>query len=626
MDHPWRIAFFALLIVGVLNFVLPRRIIGAVRLRIKSMGHWLLTQAAQRRKAMWVLIWVVALVPMIRLTWLVRHYGVEVPTLDDWEMAPLIVKAHTGQLTFGDIFAQQQEARTVLPKLIFILSAARGHWDVRDQMMLSVGSCWLTAAGIFVLLRRSQLSLGAVAISFWLAVLAIFALAQYELWIFASGFPSFFPALFLVAGLVAVGAQFSIGWKFLICTALSVASSFTLANGLLAWALMFPALLLMQRVSRWRLWLSFWLAACAVCSAIYFWGYQKPSYHPDFAPSAPPLEYARFILEFLGGGLAYSFKGQTDLTASIFGALQLALFLFALSFVLRRFRDRAFLARTVPWLALGLYSLGSAFLAALGRVSFGASYALASRYVPFSLYLTVAVVVLLAIISIEIMNSHPSKRSRAWVYSICLVLALSFLVPYKFCSANSLFFLRALSAKDRLARSAVLFSAVLDTSEIIKKTAYPVAEPVVQYAADLDRFKLIRPPLVRTKNLNALSGENADGKRASGSCETLSLLPELYRASGWAVLNANNRAADCVLVAYLDPQLQEWIACGISDSFEMRPEVVKRFRSMDQLWAGWTATVPRSAIPAGAQLSFWAVNADEPQLYRLENKFSRLSP
>ena len=36
--------------------------------------------------------------------------------------------------------------RTVLPKLIFLLSAAGSHWDVRQLMMLSVICCWLTAS------------------------------------------------------------------------------------------------------------------------------------------------------------------------------------------------------------------------------------------------------------------------------------------------------------------------------------------------------------------------------------------------------------------------------------------------------------------------------------------------
>jgi hypothetical protein len=281
----------------------------------------------------------------------------------------------------------------------------------------------------------------------------------------------------------------------------------------------------------------------------------------------------------------------------------------------------------MPWFALGLYSLGSALLAVLGRVGFGASYALASRYVTFSLYLTVAVTALLAIISREIVKAHPLKRSRTLVFAISLFLVVCYLVPYKFCSANTLFFLRASSVKHRLARGAVLFSSAFDTSEVIKKTAYPDnAGFVIRNAAALDQLKLLRPLLVRTNHLNAVSLQNADSRRASGAWETLSTLPESYRASGWAVLNAEGRPADGVVVAYQDPQLQEWIACAISDSFEMRLDVMKRFRSIDQFWAGWTATFSRSAIPAGAKLSFWAVNADEGTLYRLDDAFFSKSP
>jgi len=568
---------------------------------------------------MWILVWIVALVPMIHLTWLVRHYGVEVPTLDDWAMAPLIVKAHTGQLKFADIFVQQQEARTVLPKLIFILSSARGHWDVRDLMMLSVVSCWLTAAGIFVLLRRAGLGLGAAAICFWLIVLSIFSLAQFELWIFASGFPSFLPALFLVFALAGAGTLRSTSARFFACVVLAVASSFTLANGLLAWGLTFPTLLLMQRPSRWRSWLGLWLGACAICATIYFWGYAKPGDLPQFAPAAPFLEYARFILAFLGGSLAYSFNDYYAAIATFFGGVQLALYLLAMIYAARRIRDRAFLAKVLPWFALGLYSIGSACLAALGRIGYGAPYALSSRYVTFSLYLTVAVIALVAIVGREILPSRPTNRSRAWLVVTSLILAITYLVPYKACAANTQFFLRFLSRKDRLARAAVLFSASLDTSDVIKKSAFPDnADPVVQNAAALDRLKLIRPPLLQTNHLSAMPHEAADEKHASGLCETVAPVgQESYRASGWATLNAKGRPADCVLIAYQDPHDQEWIALTISDSIQMRAETVKRFRSMDQLWAGWTATFSRSAVPTGTKLSFWAVDADEPRLYQL---------
>src|SRR2546423_7351382 len=324
-------------------------------------------ETSRSRATAFVVIWIVALIPMLHLTYLVRHYAVEVPTLDDWEMASLIVEAHTGHFNWAHIFAQQAEARTVLPKLIFILSAANGHWDVRDQMMLSVVCCWFTAAGIFILLRRSGLRSGAIAICFWLAVLTIFTPAKYELWIFASGFPSFFPGLFLVASLVVTGTDRpATVWKFILCVVCATASTFSLANGLLAWGLTFPMLLLMRRVPRLRAWFIAWIAISALCATVYFWGYQKPPGLTTFAPAVSWTDYAGFILEFLGGSLAYAWKDRPSFSAAIFALVQLALFCVAIGYCLRRIHDRAFLAKALPWFALGLHSLASAILAALG--------------------------------------------------------------------------------------------------------------------------------------------------------------------------------------------------------------------------------------------------------------------
>jgi hypothetical protein len=577
---------------------------------------------------MWTLVWIVALIPMIYLTCLVRHHGANVPMLDDWEMAPLIVKGQTGELTWADIFQQQQEARTILPKLIFILSAARGEWDVRDQMMLSVGICWLTAGGIFLLLRRSGLGIPGVAICFWLAVLTIFSLAQFELWIFASGFPSFLIGLFLVAALVVLTTSWSTGWKFWVCLALALASSFTLPHGLLAWGLTFPMLFLIRRIPRWRSWLGLWLGACAICATIYFWGYERPPYHPPFAPAVSPVDYLRFIVIFLGSGVANSVTGNRAAASAIFGSLNLLIFLGALAYVVRRIRDRAFLARIIPWVALGIYALASACLAALGRIGFGVEYAGASRYVTFAHYLTVAVIVIVALLFREIWPAAHFARRRIWLCAIWLVLAAAYLVPYRAAQRYSHYFLRRYSAETRLARGAVLFSPAFDTSHVIEKISYPSGvDRAVRAAAALDRLHLLRPPLLRTNHLSAMPHEAADQKHVSGFCETVtSVGEELYRASGWSTLTEKGRPADCVVVAYQDPRDQEWIAFAISDSVEMRADIVKRFRSMDQLWAGWTATFSRGGIPAEARLSFWAVNTDEPRLYQLSDRSSFPGP
>ncbi|HKP02785.1 MAG TPA: hypothetical protein VJU77_05405 [Chthoniobacterales bacterium] len=622
MSHGLRNSLLLLVLAAAtLRLIFPQ-VLRDLWPRVAAFGQRLSALAGRHRAGALILIWIVALVPMIHLSCLVCQYAVNVPTLDDWEMGPLIVNAHTGQLTFAQVFEQQQEARTVLPKLLFILLAG-SRWDVRDLMWLSVISCWLTVAGIFVLLRRSGLNLAALALCFWLVIITVFSTAQFELWIFASGFPSFLLGLLLVTGLVVIGTNLPTFWKFVICAGLATASSFTLANGLLAWGLTFPALLASRSVPRWRSWLSAWVAVCALCATAYLWGYEKPSYHPDFAPHVSPLTYIQFIQEFLGGGLAYSLKKSPDLAATIFGAVQLVLFFAALIYCARRIRDRTLIAQTIPWFAVGCHSLGSAVLAALGRVAFGPSYALASRYVTFSIYLTIAVIALTAIIGRELARKYYPTRLRSSLLAACALLIVAYLVPFAACASNTRFFFRAWSAKDRLARAAVLFLPVIDTSEQIKKTTYPGdSRPVKERSEALDRLRLLRPPLVRTNHLGDLPHETAGGKPASGSCEKIDANGDLVRATGWAVLNGQGRPADCVAIAYQTSPDQDWILFALSNSFEMRPDMVKRFRTMEQLWSGWSATFPKGAVPPGARLSFWAVDADQPRLFQLADDSS----
>jgi len=612
MAYGLRTSLLALIAAGLIGWALPRRILAKIVEHIQTISRRIAALAIERPKLLLLVIWIVALIPMIQLTLVVRHYGVNVPIFDDWAMAPLIVKAHTGQLHVADIFQQQQEARMVLPNLIFILSAWH-EWNVRDQMLISIVGSGLTAAGIFVLLRQSRLNLPALAICFWLIVLTLFSPAPFELWLFASGFPSFLPLLFLVAALMITETDLPIFGKFLICAALAAASSFTLPHGLLAWGLMFPAVLIVRRPLRRPSWLGLWSAATAICAAIYFWGYQKPGYLPPFAAKVALLDYVRFVLEFLGSGLAYSLDRQAETAATIFGFVQVAFLVVALFVTVRRFRDREFVAKVVPWFSLAFFSLGSAFLAALGRVGFGVSYAISSRYVPFSLGLTVAVIALTGLL----VQPLGSGRLRT---IIATLIVLAYLIPYRVAAKNTLFFLRHYSVEDRVGKSALLFSQVIDVSGQIRRFMFPPrSEHVVRNAAALDDLKLLRPPLARSNRLETFPHELADGSRAAGSCEAIVEKGESYQVSGWAILKAKRRQADGVAVFAELPGTEPTLV-ALSDSVEMRWDIARVGWPNDYLWSGWKATFPRSAVPAGAKLTFWSVDADEPRLYRLEEK------
>ena len=555
--------------------------------------------------------------PVLYLIFLVRRYAVPIPMLDDWEMAPLIVRAHTGGLSFSDIFAQQQESRTVFPKLIFILFAIGRYWDPRVEMFLSILICCLTSWGIYLLLRKSNLPAVTGAVAFLLMVLLIFSPAQQELWVFASGFPSFVPACSVVWGLVAIRSNRSLRVKFMLCLALAIFSSFTLANGLLAWALTFPILLLTQPMPGRIKWTAGWLLAWAACLTIYFWTYIKPHDLPPFGPPESPLAYVQYVLVFLGAGLGRVGVGDPLAASTWVGALLLLCYLTALGHALVRFRDLEYRARVFPWLALGFYSIGSGCLAALGRIQWGVSQALESRYVTFSLYLTVALLALVPIVLGEMGKSRRSSGVRTVFAAGMVLLAAVYLTLELLCAAASVPLLQSRSAFIRQGQAAILFSQVLDTSEIIRNVNYPRAHFVRHNADALDRLHLLRTPLIRSKEISKLRHSAADGTVTSGFVDSLvSAGEDRYVTWGWAALVGKKKPADGVVLAYGDDK-GEWIAFALSNGPEVRADVVKTLGKPDQIWSGWRVTFSRDAVPPGAKISVWALDAKDAKLYRL---------
>ena len=560
-------------------------------------------------------------VPFAFLVYLLQRYAVDVPAWDDWEMVPIIARAHTGQSFLQDILQQQQEARTVIPKLLVVLFAGFGHWHLTYEMALSVFFSTATAAGIYFLLRQSVLGPRATAVGLFLTALLIFAPTYYEVWLTGSDFSSFLPAFWLVAALVVAGTKLSIIKKFICCAIFSIAGSFSLANGLLLWAITFPLLLLTDEVPRWKRWLLFWIVTCALCVAAYFWDYQKPRNLPLFAPDVSPFDYFQYVFIFLGSALVCTGKDAPITMAAILGASGLVLFCGALSLAFSRRKNREFLRRTRPWFALGFYAIGSACLAAFGRVGYGTTQALQSRYGPFALYLFVALIGLAIVIHAE---SAPRRNPLArpiWISALAL-LALGLLIPYAFCAAAGVAAIRAGSANNWLGRSAVLFSRALDTGSTIKKTIYPSPVIVRRDAMVLDNLGLVRPALIKTANVSSIHHWAADGRNATGWCESIAPKGnDLLVATGWAVLNAAGRPTDGVVLTYEYPE-RNWVFFAMSDGISPRPDIAARFHNRDQFWSGWEATFPRSAFPAGARISAWAIDSEHAAIYRLDNHFT----
>jgi hypothetical protein len=186
------------------------------------------------------------------------------------------------------------------------------------------------------------------------------------------------------------------------------------------------------------------------------------------------------------------------------------------------------------------------------------------------------------------------------------------------CAVASVPFFRLRSAAARLGHGAILFSQVIDTSETIRNVNFPRPDFVRRNADALDRLRLLRTPLVQSREIRKLRHSDTADAVALGWFDVVRVDDSGgVTASGWAALPGRRRPADCVVLAYADDR-SEWIVFALSNAVSSRPDVVEALQSREQFWSGWQVIFPRETVPPGAKISAWAVDAKDAKLYRLK--------
>ncbi|NJM28324.1 MAG: hypothetical protein HC856_09135 [Pseudanabaena sp. RU_4_16] len=216
-----------------------------------------------------------------------------------------------------------------------------------------------------------------------IANLIIFSPVQWDNWLWGIQVVVFIPIACITTAISVCYSQLSLNTKFGICLGLAIVSTFSYANGILYWAIVFPVLLPSWRnwLAHQRLVLAWWLSFAIAC-LVYFYNYQKPSQTPSFAYALlHPLEAGNYFLAFLGTPLGFGSALPNVLLASVVG---LAILSLTGGICLYFYKHRTVLVYpNRGWLMLGAYSLLSASITTLGRVGFGIEQATSSRYTTF---------------------------------------------------------------------------------------------------------------------------------------------------------------------------------------------------------------------------------------------------
>lgn len=568
-------------------------------------AEWL-SDSKQVRHAF--LIFTVVL-PALLLLVLVDRNGVDVPYADDFTLAPFLAKAAAHDVRFGDLLAQHNEHRSVLPRLLLIAFVRFAHGDLRAQMFFAVFLCALTALNLWVLLCRTVAASAQTRLALLLLInLLLFSPVQAENWTWGFQFPVFLTNWLLTLGILVATSRLHLAGRFLLCALVAIAATFSFGNGFLLWLLTFPLIFIERpKISGRFLWAAVWAILALLSVVFYFIGYTRPEEIASLGMTANPFAYLTYILAFLGGPLSRASRTEPLFQPLIVGITLVAIFSASVYFIARKYNE-LLTTRSAPWIGLGLYAISSALLAAFARLGFGVSQALDSRYTSFAIYLAIALIAMLAIAHREV----PLPTTPRFA-AILLAAFVAFSIgAYSW----GVVAMRESSETRLRGKGALLFANVIDSAAVYERCLAANAGDARAFANMLDGAGLFHPGLAKTADVSALRNGKMAGDR-DGYTDSLRCDDNGCDLKGWASIPQTGRAADCVLLGYTT-HTRVTKLFHIAEEIEPRPDVARLLNSAGLNRSGWASHFPRSAVPQDAQeIAAFAVDARRGILYQL---------
>jgi hypothetical protein len=538
--------------------------------------------------------WIPAL-PLSILVLLIWRCGVNVPHWDQWDFAPLFIKASESSLGFSDLFAQHNESRPFFPRLFFLCAGWLTRWDVRLEMFTSLALAALTAGNIYRLCRQT---FGEANAWTWLCCclvnLLLFNPVQHENWLWGMQLMLYVPAACISSCLVVLISQRTANAKLLICAALSTIATFSFANGMSAWVILFPVLLCsVPKEDRVRVG-GAWMAAFGLNLFAYFNDYYAPNTPGLSNALQHPLEALRFWLIFLGSPLGWGFGSRSMLLSTLFGAAILVGLTAVVGILLRK-RQRSAWLLAAPWLALAAYGLMTSLTTTLGRFAFGFGQALVSRYIAFSIYPLIGLIGLLLLLLVSQQDdeqeesSTPKTRTWRWYGAIALLAVYVLTQAATYRAGIGKF---ETARRERAYSKACLLCIRHVEAEGLARLVYPDVSVLKTRAAELNAVRMLTPPLIE-KDLRvwAQSTSDATQSRASFTEEP---------GGTWAicgdglgepavVISRTGKNKDCVPIA-----VAEVNAAG-----------------------AWTLRIPAERLEPGDVLIAWGIDPESATLQNL---------
>lgn len=597
-----------------------------------------------------------ALLPPLILVFYVFKYGANTPYFDEWDTPGIdFVNLANHDFSFRSLTTQHNEHRLFFPRILFIgLAQLFGSWNPRHQMFASLlvacGTYWhlykLTDAMVsFKIYRLKWIGIFSIG-------LLVFSFTQRDSWLWGLQLATFIPT-FAIATCISL-AYFVPNSYLKYCLAVLICSvaSFSFANGLLVWGVVFPVLLWSELRGHQRrlgafLFAGAWGIAGLINIALYFRKYIDPPHHPGyFYALTHPLSTLAYVFAFLGRPIGKWLGLEGGIITGFFFVVLFGLVLGACYRRSQNWSD--FLYKTLGWQTIAAYALITAAITALGRVGFGIGQALSGRYVVFSTPFYIAIVGLVLVL-LDLLKTSTIATNKKPLFSTGLIykmLAFSAFIFFSFYGLSNSSGLRwgyVTLLQRSHSKTCLMFSPQVVDETCFVERLHPLPDIVVQRSQVLTSAGMLQIPMVSSSSMAELSSQASKAQTLGRfkSLQAIAPLPGIpaqgvadegtsFAAAGWALRSAADFQTDAVVLAYRDPQTQEDVAfkfAGVTPPFanrslarEVNAAEAEGDRQQELVWRTEFAI---AALPEETcTVSAWAFDTRRIKAQKLENEFS----
>src|ERR1043166_8580496 len=183
-----------------------------------------------------------AIAPVLLAFGIERKNWVNIPIWDEWDTPGIALLHHAqGPLTWGDLFAQHNESRKVVPRLIHLAIASVAGWDVRQGMVLTfLCACAVSVCALVYLRGRPNRPVSQVFGPWLLVNVFLFAPSQYENFLSGFVFEIYIPFLCLFGCCAVNLSRWPLPAKVACNSFLALIATYTFAHGILLWVFAIP--------------------------------------------------------------------------------------------------------------------------------------------------------------------------------------------------------------------------------------------------------------------------------------------------------------------------------------------------------------------------------------------------